>query len=84
MAGLETYEKCPRCGSLSSETELSTSNRVTRCTSCGYEGGIAKFQEHKHYEIPKNKPNDLFGRQLLDAEQDSYKQSMLKRLDIQS
>lgn len=80
---MEMYEKCPRCGSLSCTTELSTEDRKTKCTSCGFEGNISTFREHKGFEVPKVIPNDMFGRKLLGPEEESRKIQLLKRLDIE-
>lgn len=81
---MEMYEKCPRCGSLSCTTELSTEDRTTKCSSCGFEGNITRFREHKGYELPKNPiPNDLFGRKQLRPEDESRKIQLLNKLDIQ-
>jgi ribosomal protein L37E len=81
---MEMYEKCPRCGSLSCTTELSTDDRKTKCGSCGFEGNVTKFREHKGFELPKtDKPVDLLGRKMQDPEEESRKIELLKRLDIQ-
>lgn len=80
---MQMYEKCPRCGSLSCETDLSTDNRNTTCSSCGYIGNVSKYREHKQYELPKqNKPKDFFGKEMMGPEDHSYKLNMMKRLDI--
>jgi len=82
---METFEQCPRCKTLSCETELSTSDRKTKCSACGYEGSISKFREHhsqEHPQTPKT-PIDLFGRKgIADPEEASRREELIKRLDI--
>lgn len=82
---METYEKCPRCGSLSCMTELSSDDRKTKCSSCGYEGNISVFREHHSIETPQTPkiPIDMFGKKgFKNPEDASYKETLLKRLDI--
>lgn len=86
MSEMSIFEKCPRCKSMSCETELSTSDRNTKCSTCGYTGSIAKFREHLDGEfIPSdNKQVNMFGKELLSSEDNLRKMQMLKNLDIQS
>jgi ribosomal protein L37E len=82
---MQTFEKCPRCGSLSCVTELSTSDRKTKCSSCGFEGNVLAFREHHNIELPvdNKRPPDMFGRkQIQDPEEASRRLELLKRLDI--
>ena len=81
---MQMYEKCPRCGSLSCTTELSTSDRKTKCSSCGFEGNITTFREHKGIEVPKNpsKPRDEFGKELLSPEKLSQRIKILDELNL--
>ena len=80
---MEFYEKCPRCSSLSCSTDLSTDDRKTKCSSCGFEGNISTFRDHSHIETPKiTKPVDLMGKPLQNPEDASYKETLIKRLDI--
>lgn len=82
---MEFFEKCPRCKSMSCTTELSSDDRKTKCSSCGFEGNILKFREHEGEEHPQpnKRPIDDFGKKgFKDYEQISKKIRLLKDLDI--
>lgn len=78
---LNNYEKCPKCNSLSNETDLS-SNIIT-CTSCGYKNTANSFRNHEHvesYDVSNRK--DFFGKNIIDSDENDYKRNLIKKLDI--
>lgn len=83
---MELYEKCPRCGSMSCETDLSTDDRKTNCSSCGFSGNISTFREHKGFEKPKHsgKPTDFFGNKILSSDKLSERITMLDKMGLNS
>jgi transcription elongation factor Elf1 len=79
---LEFYEKCPNCGSLSCSTDISSDDRKTTCSTCGFSGNITTFRNHDNIEINKWAPKDIFGKQQLNMERADYKKMLMKNLDI--